>query len=52
LTQPLPKVKKGKAAAASQEPEVPQELIENLVAMLGFPEKKVRKALKNTVISI
>ena len=49
LNQPLPKVKKAKAGGASAEPEIPQDLVDNLVAMLGFPEKKVKKALKNTV---
>lgn len=49
LNDPLPKVKKAKAGGASAEPEIPQDLVDNLVAMLGFPEKKVKKALKNTV---
>ena len=49
LNQPLPKVKKAKAGGAPVEPEIPQDLVDNLVAMLGFPEKKVIKALKNTV---
>jgi hypothetical protein len=40
------KVKKGGVSAAKD--SIPQELIDGLT-MLGFPEKKARKALKNTV---
>lgn len=47
LQTPL-RVKKG-GAPSKKEDSVPQDLVDNLVAMLGFPEKKVRKALKNTV---
>ena len=48
LTQPLV-VKKASVGGASQAASIPQELIDNLT-MLGFPEKKARKALKATVL--
>lgn len=43
LLEPLKVKKEAKQGGDS----VPRELVDNLVAMLGFPEKKIIKALKN-----
>ena len=48
LLEPLKVKKEAKQGGDS----VPRELVDNLVAMLGFPEKKIIKALKNCVRSI
>ncbi len=44
------KVKKGGASTSSapKQDDIPQDLVDSLVAMLGFPESKVKKALKST----
>lgn len=47
LQTPL-RVKKASGIAQPKKDDVPQDLVDSLVGMLGFPEKKVKKALKST----
>ena len=46
LQTPL-RVKKSSGAQPKKD-DVPQDLVDNLVAMMGFPEKRVKKALRST----